>query len=266
MANIMLQYGSTNYRTLKYPSRVTSPSLILEGGGKTWYTPLFAVASGAEGRVGNYYYKCCPLAVQDGGTTYRAAYARRYANSFSRTISGIISHSGASITVIGPYNIWSLDTDLDVTEGGTTDYTFNFDTPFCPGYFNVDEYKGSIDILTYSEFGIQIRVFSQALEVSTSGIPTKWSNSEHVILRVQGNTVASGYDDEEKSVEAADDFSYGHTYGSAPSLEADNGVSVSNNSDNASFHASKTLSGTVSNPANPVTLSQAFNVSFSGAA
>ena len=51
-----------------------------------------------------------------------------------------------------------------------------------------------------------------------------------------------------------------------PGIEADNGVTVSNNSGNASFHASKTLSGTVSNPSSPVTLSQAFNVSFSGAA
>lgn len=265
MANIILQHEGTTYRTLGYTSRVTSPSLILEGGGQTLYTPLFAVNSGDEGRDGNYYYKCCPLAVQNGGTTYRAAYARRYADSFSRTISGIISHSGAAIPVIGPYNIWSLDADLEVTEGGTTDYTFNFDTPFCPGFFNVDEYKGC-DILTYNQFGIQIRVISTLLEVSPSGIPVKWTNSSHVVLRVQGNIVTAGYVAENKSVTASGDFSYGHTYGSAPSLSADNGVSVSNNSGNASFHASKTLSGTVANPSSPVTLSQAFNVSFSGAA
>lgn len=265
MANIILQHEGATYRTLGYTGRVTSPSLILEGGGQTLYTPLFAVASGAEGRDGNYYYKCCPLAVQAGGTTYRAAYARRYADSFSRTISGTIYHDGAAASVIGPYNIWSLDADLDVEEGSTADYTFNFDKPFFPGYFYVDEYKGC-DILTYSEFGIQIRIFSHRLEVSTSGIPEKWANSVHVVLRVQGNTVTAGYVAENKSVTASGDFSYGHTYGSAPSLSADNGVSVSNNSGNASFHASKTLSGTVANPSSPVTLSQAFNVSFSGAA
>lgn len=263
MANIILQHEGATYRTLGYTGRVTSPSLILEGGGQTLYTPLFAVASGAEGRDGNYYYKCCPLAVQAGGTTYRAAYARRYADSFSRTISGTIYHDGAAVSVIGPYNIWSLDTYLAVPEGSTADYTFNFDKPFFPGYFNVDENKGC-DILTYSEFGIQIRVVSHLLEVSPEGIPRKWANSSHVVLRVQGNIVTAGYVAENKSVTASGDFSYGHTYGSAPSLSADNGVSVSNNSGNASFHASKTLSGTVANPSSPVTLSQAFNVSFSG--
>lgn len=69
--------------------------------------------------------------------------------------------------------------------------------------------------------------------------------------------------DETKSVTASGDFSYGHTYGSAPSLWSDNGVSVYNNGDNASFHASKTLTGTVSYNSSK-TLSQAFNVSFSG--
>lgn len=265
MANIMLQYGGTTYRTLGYTGRVTNPSLILSGGGRTLYTPLFAVASGAEGRDGNYYYKCCPLAVKSGGTTYRAAYERRYADSFSRTISGTIHHDGATASVIGPYNVWTLEADLSMPEGSSADYTFNFDKPFFPGYFNVDEYKGC-DILTYNQFGIQIRVISTLLEVSPSGIPVKWTNSSHVVLRVQGNIVTAGYVAENKSVTASGDFSYGHTYGSAPSLSADNGVSVSNNSGNASFHASKTLSGTVANPSSPVTLSQAFNVSFSGAA
>lgn len=265
MANIILQHEGATYRTLGYTGRVTSPSLILEGGGQTLYTPLFAVASGAEGRDGNYYYRCCPLAVQDGGTTYRAAYARRYADSFSRTISGTIYHDGAIVSVIGPYNVWTLDTVLDVPVGSTADYTFNFDKPFFPGYFHVDEYIGA-NILTYSEFGIQIRIYSEPSEVSSSGVPIKWTNSAHVVLRVQGNIVTAGYVAENKSVTASGDFSYGHTYGSAPSLSADNGVSVSNNSGNASFHASKTLSGTVANPSSPVTLSQSFNVSFSGAA
>ena len=265
MATIKYKQNGTTYSCWSSTGRVTTPSLCFKEGSTTKYVPLFAVGNGAEGNSGNYYYKVGSLCARHNGTVYRAAMSRRYADSFSRTISGTISHSGAAIPVIGPYNIWSLDTDLAVKEGSTTDYTFNFDTPFCPGFFNVDEYKGAIDILTYSEFGIQIRVFSQTLEVSTSGIPEKWSNSEHVILRVQGNTVASGYADETKSVTASGDFNYGHTFGSAPSLSADNGVSVSNNSGNASFHASKTLTGTVSYNSSK-TLSQAFNVWFSGEA
>lgn len=297
----MLQYGGTTYRTLGYTGRVTNPSLILEGGGQTLYTPLFAVASGAEGRDGNYYYKCCPLAVQAGGTTYRAAYQRRYADSFTRTISGIISHSNVPVIVGKPSGtiVFSqkFSASFSMDRGGgsadTVDVTVMFDHPYdstnkitftsAPTFeeAHVDAslfyesnpskiYSSNKEILYWGADKCIIRVtvkFDTGDYFNAGGSYSSISGTLYGILYVDvnGSISTETYPDETKSVTASGDFSYGHTYGSAPSLSADNGVSVSNNSGNASFHASKTLTGTVSHN-NSKTLSQAFNVSFSGAA
>ena len=289
MANIILQHEGATYRTLGYTGRVTSPSLILEGDGQTLFTPLFAVASGAEGRDGNYYYKCCPLAVQDGGTTYRAAYARRYADSFSRTISGTISHSNVPVVVGQPSGTVVFSQDFSVSYnvgvgGGwtkTVDVTVMFSRPGVPAFISpptnegthVDKNNSPADIDSSHEevlyWGadkciIRVQIYVKNNSTSTG---SSISGTLNCTLYVDTNGFfgAVTYPDETKSVTASGDFSYGHTYGSAPSLSADNGVSVSNNSGNASFHASKTLTGTVSYNSSK-TLSQAFNVSFSGAA
>lgn len=283
MANIILQHEGATYRTLGYTGRVTSPSLILEGGGQTLYTPLFAVASGAEGRDGNYYYRCCPLAVQDGGTTYRAAYARRYADSFARTISGTISHSNVPVVVGQPSGTVVFEQDFSVkynigAGGGWTDsvdVTVMFSRPGVLPFISPPTYEESHvdgknstiinsarDVLYWDAEGCVIRV-SLYIPNSASGSPISGTLNCELLVDVNGLQGAVTYPDETKSVTASGDFGYGHTYGSAPSLWADNGVSVYNNGDNASFHASKTLTGMVSYNSSK-TLSQAFNVSFSG--
>ena len=286
MANIILQHEGATYRTLGYTGRVTSPSLILEGGGQTLYTPLFAVASGAEGRDGNYYYKCCPLAVQAGGTTYRAAYARRYADSFSRTISGTISHSNVPVVVGQPSGTvvfeQAFSVSYSVGPGGdwtdSVDVTVMFSRPGVPPFIGVPTYEEShIDedpsgtvrpsddrrkVLYWGADKCIIRV-NLYIPNPPSGSSISGTFKGTLIVDVNGLWGVASYPDETKSVTASGDFGYGHTYGSAPSLWADNGVSVSNNSGNASFHASKTLTGTVSYNSS-TTLSQAFNVSFSG--
>ena len=287
MANIILQHEGATYRTLGYTGRVTSPSLILEGDGQTLFTPLFAVASGAEGRVGNYYYRCCPLAVQDGGTTYRAAYARRYADSFSRTISGTISHSNVPVVVGQPSGTVVFSQDFSVSYnvgvgGGwtkTVDVTVMFSRPGVPAFISpptnegthVDKNNSPADIDSYQEevlyWGADKCIIRVQVNVKNNSTSTgsSISGTLNCTLYVDTNGFfgAVTYPDETKSVTASGDFGYGHTYGSAPSLWADNGVSVYNNGDNASFHASKTLTGTVSYNSSK-TLSQAFNVSFSG--
>lgn len=287
MANIILQHEGATYRTLGYTGRVTSPSLILEGDGQTLYTPLFAVASGAEGRDGNYYYRCCPLAVQDGGTTYRAAYARRYADSFARTISGTISHSNVPVVVGQPSGTVVFSQDFSVSYnvgvgGGwtkTVDVTVMFSRPGVPAFISpptnegthVDKNNSPADIDSSHEevlyWGadkciIRVKVYVKN-NSTTTGSSISGTLNCTLYVDTNGFFGAVTYPDETKSVTASGDFGYGHTYGSAPSLSADNGVSVSNNSGNASFHASKTLTGTVSYNSSK-TLSQAFNVSFSG--
>lgn len=288
MANIILQHEGATYRTLGYTGRVTSPSLVLEGDDQTLYTPLFAVASGAEGRDGNYYYKCCPLAVQAGGTTYRAAYQRRYADSFSRTISGTISHSNKTVTIehptgivvfekrfkvgysVGPGGGWtdSIDLTIDFTrdnKGNALPWQFITAPVYLESHVGAagasQSYRTVLD-WTATSCTFRVKVFA---DNSSTGSTASGTLDCVLYVDVAGTYGETTYPDETKSVTASGDFNYGHTYGSAPSLSADNGVSVSNNSGNASFHASKTLSGTVSYGKSK-TLSQAFNVSFTGAA
>lgn len=268
MANIILQHEGTTYRTLGYPSRVTSPSLILEGDGTTLYTPLFAVDSGAEGRDGNYYYKCCPLAVKDGGTTYRAAYARRYASSVSGTISTTISHSGKTgsttqivqrtVTVSAscgfgqPYHLSTGDQTwwYGVTFLSTPSI-YNGNSSYCAVGAGLDHANIS------PTFTWQFLV-SQGMSAAT------WTVSATGPVNVS-QTITT-YPSETISATASGDFAYGVTYPSAPTLSVTDGdVSVSNNSDNASFNVSKTLTGTVEY-GESATLSQAFSVSFNGAA
>lgn len=275
MANIILQHEGATYRTLGYTGRVTNPSLILSGGGQTLYTPLFAVASGAEGRDGNYYYKCCPLAVQAGGTTYRAAYARRYADSFSRTISGTISHSNVPVVVGQPSGTVVFEQDFSVNYNDSIDVTVMFSRPGVLPFIGVPTYEESHvdrqndiiypsnrEILYWGADKCIIRVKVSERDPTTGHINSGTFNGT-LYVDVNGLWGVASYPDETKSVTASGDFGYGHTYGSAPSLWADNGVSVYNNGGNASFHASKTLTGTVSYNSSK-TLSQAFNVSFSG--
>ena len=267
MANIILQHEGATYRTLGYTGRVTSPSLILEGGGQTLFTPLFAVDSGAECRDGNYYYKCCPLAVQSGGTTYRAAYQRRYADSFSRTISTTITHSGATGSTTQTVQ---QSKTVSVTCGygqayhlATGDQTWNYGVTFLS---TPSIYNGNSDYCKVtaglSSANISPTILWQFL-IANNTAGAIWTVSATGTVNVS-QTVTT-YPSETKSATASGNFSYGVTFSSAPSLSADNGVSVSNNSGNASFHASKTLTGTVSYNSSK-TLSQAFNVSFSGAA
>lgn len=277
MANIILQYGGTTYRTLGYTGRVTNPSLILSGGGQTLYTPLFAVASGAEGRVGNYYYRCCPLVVQNGGTTYRAAYARRYADSFSRTISTTISHSGktsSTTTTVnksvtkGPWYITTDNFGFNYMERYVTvNFGVTFSSPpsvsYNTSWFRVDTVTTTSCRLYPSDGALNVYLTSVANGNGAAAIAMLAQISTNVTASGQISQTVTTYPSETKSSTASGDFSYGVTYPSAPSLWSDNGVSVYNNGGNASFHASKTLTGTVAY-GQSATLSQAFNVSFSG--
>ena len=81
MATIKYKQNGTTYSCWSSTSRVTSPSLCFNDGGTTKYVPLFAVGNGAEGQSGDFYFRVGGLCASYGGTTYRAAVARRSASS-----------------------------------------------------------------------------------------------------------------------------------------------------------------------------------------
>jgi hypothetical protein len=220
--------------------------------------------------------------------------SRRYADSFSRTISGTISHSNVPVIVGGfPSGTVVFEQKFSVNYSGIVadytdpiDVTVMFSRPDIPPFISPPTYEEThvdgtpVDGTSLHDCGIQdsrqeilywgadkciirVRVFIKS--PSSAGSPISGTFNGILYVDVNGLFGTVSYPDETKSVTASGDFNYGHTFGSAPSLSADNGVSVSNNSGNASFHASKTLTGTVSYNSSK-TLSQAFNVWFSGEA
>lgn len=279
MATIKYKQNGTTYSCWSSTGRVTTPSLCFKDGSTTKYVPLFAVSNGSEGSSGNYYFKVGGLCAKHNNTTYRAALSRRYASSVSSTISTTITHSGktgSTTTAVdksvskGPYYITGDNFGFNYS---TSYVTVNFGVTFksAPSvsyettWFRVDTITTTSCRLYASAYAIQWYLAMVAQEQGAA--------AQVALAQIRTNVTASGkvnqttttYPSETKSSTASGNFNYGVTYPSAPSLTVNSGgVSASNNSGNASFKASKSLSGTVEYGKSK-TLSQSFKVSFTGA-
>lgn len=283
MATIKYKQSGTTYSCWSSTGRVTTPSLCFKDGSTTKYVPLFAVSNGSEGSSGNYYFKVGGLCAKYNGTTYRAAVSRRYASSVSSTISTTISHSGKTGSTTQ-----TVQQDKSVTKGPwyitTNNFGFNYATSYvtvnfgvtfvsAPSvscettWFRVDTVTTTSCRLYPSAYAIQWYLAMVAQEQGGAAITQLSMIGTHVTAsgKVNVSQTVTTYPSETKSATASGNFNYGVTYPSAPSLTVNSGgVSASNNSGNASFKASKTLSGTVAYNKS-ATLSQSFKVSFTGA-
>jgi hypothetical protein len=273
MSRIKFTYNGTTYSTWNSTSRVTTPSLILNEGGTLRYTPLFAVNNGAEATLDNHwYYRCGALAVTHNNTKYHVAISRRYTNVLSGTISTTITHSGETGTT-------TTTTSKTVTPSGThyfgmqnippgsysvqADVTVNYGVTFLQTPAIYIYYGGTL--VSAGTSSCVIRITSSVVNTGTSPV-YKDAGSVNYLLAVAGNvtTTTTTYPDETKSAVAQDNFNYGVTYPSAPSLTVNSGgISAINNTGNKSFWAKKTLTGTVAYKTS-ATLSQAFKVTFNG--
>lgn len=279
MATIKYKQNGTTYSCWSSTGRVTTPSLCFKDGSTTKYVPLFAVSNGSEGSSGNYYFKVGGLCAKHNGTTYRAALSRRYASSVSSTISTTISHSGAtgstttavdkSVTK-GPYYITGDNFGLNyATSYVTVNFGVTFVSPPSVSYdttwFRVDTVTTTSCRLYPSAYAIQWYLAMVAQEQGFAAQVSLAQTGTNVTASGKVNKTTTTYPSETKSATASGNFNYGVTYPSAPSLTVNSGgVSASNNSGNASFRASKSLSGKVEY-GKSATLSQAFKVSFTGA-
>lgn len=273
MARINFNVNGTTYSTWNHTTKLTTPSLILNDNGTVRYTPLFAVNNGAEATLDNHwYYKCGALAVTHNNTKYHVAISRRYTNVLSGTISTTITHSGKTGTT-------TTTTSKTVTPSGKHDFGTQFIGPGSQTvYANVTVNYGVTFLQTpaiYIHYGgtlVSANTSSCVIRVSATGVNSGTSGSNiHIgittyLLTVTGNvaTTTTTYPDETKSAVAQGNFNYGVTYPSAPSLTVNSGgISATNNTDNKSFLAKKTLSGTVAYNKS-ATLSQAFSVTHKG--
>ncbi len=273
MSRIKFTYNDTTYSTWNSTSRVTTPSLILNDNGTLRYTPLFAVNNGAEATLDNHwYYRCGALAVTHNNTKYHVAISRRYTNVLSGTISTTITHSGKTGTT-------TTTTSKTVTPAGTHNFgyqtigpgsqsvsatvTVNYGVTFLQTPAIYIHYGGTL--VSAGTSSCVIRVYSSVVNSGTS--PSYMdAGSVNYLLTVAGNvsTTTTTYPDETLSAVAQGNFNYGVTYPSAPNLWTDgSGIAVYNNNGNASYHVSKTLSGTVAF-GKSATLSHNFAVGFNG--
>ena len=266
MATIKYNQNGTTYSCWSSINRVTSPSLCFNDGGTTKYVPLFAVGNGSEGQSGDFYFRVGGLCASYGGTTYRAAEARRYASSVSSSISTTITHSGetgsTTQTVQQARTVsvaCGFNTSYPLIASQTWWYGLTFNSK--PSISNGNSSLCSVSAYT-NHADISPTALWLALIANGAALNT-WTVSATGYINVS-QTVTT-YPSETKSATASGDFNYGVTYPSAPSLTVNSGgVSASNNSGNASFRASKSLSGTVAY-GESATLSQSFKVSFTGA-
>ena len=279
MATIKYKQSGTTYSCWSSTGRVTTPSLCFKEGSTTKYVPLFAKSNGAEGNSGNYYFKVGGLCARHNGTVYRAAISRRYASSVSSTISTTISHSGrtgSTTTAVdksvtkGPWSITVNNFGLNY-QGSYVTVNFGVTFNSAPSvscdttWFRVDTVTTTSCRLYPSAYAIQWYIAMTAMGQGGAAITQLSMTSTNVTASGKVNQTTTTYPSETKSATASGNFNYGVTYPSAPSLTVNSGgVSASNNSGNASFRASKSLSGTVAYNKS-ATLSQSFKVSFTGA-
>lgn len=257
MATVKYNKDGTTYSCWSSTSRVTTPSLCFKEGSTTKYVPLLAISAGEEEQVGNYYFKVGSLCARHNGIIYRAVMSGTYTSSVSDTISTTITHSGKTGTST-TYQSKTV-TASGSSGGGAAGYRtarVAFGVTFAsPPKVTLKSSGGYVTNITTTYCDVKSK-YSQSP-----------GSSFHATIEATGQvaTTTTTYPSETKSATAEGDFNYGVTYSSAPSLTVNSGgVTVTNNSDNASFHASKSLSGTVAY-GKSATLSQAFTVSFTGA-
>lgn len=273
MVRIKFNVNGTTYSTWNHTTKLTTPSLILNDNGTLRYTPLFAVNNGAEATLDNHwYYRCGALAVTHNNTKYHVAISRRYTNVLSGTISTTITHSGKTGTtttttskVVTPAGIYDfgIQTIPPGNHGVQSDVTINYGVTFLQTPAIYINYGGTL--VSAGTSSCIIRMTSTVVNTGTSPA-YMYAGSLTYSLTVAGNvaTTTTTYPDETKSAVAQGNFNYGVTYPSAPSLTVNSGgISATNNTDNQSFLAQKTLTGTVAYNQS-ATLSQAFEVTFNG--
>lgn len=259
MATVKYNKDGTTYSCWSSTSRVTTPSLCFKEGSTTKYVPLLAISAGEEEQVGDYYFKVGNLCARHNGIIYRAVMSGTYTSSISDTISTTITHSGKTGTS------YTYQTKT-ITKSGA-DNTVPY------GYRSTTIYFG----VTFASPPTVKRISGNSAnisEITTTSCRVRSTEQYstgmgfYVTIEATGKVITgttTTYPSETKSATASGDFNYGVTYSSAPSLTVNSGgVTATNNSGNASFKASKSLSGTVAY-GKSATLSQAFKVSFTGA-
>ena len=275
-----INYNGTNYSLWSSSSKITTPSLIIDGSN---YVPL------APGNIndwidiqGNgFQYQLSPLLV-DGSK--RAAYARRFVKNIYGTLSGNITGT-ATTTGNVPHSVSAArNVSGSITFGGTPGAShtesigggvWNFGTSFSSPpnvtYVRTSGDVGSISIsnvtntsAAWSASGT-VRVSSNEAGNGAYGgaVEKIKSYNDTIYLTATGNITATVGTSESKSITVSNTDSYGVTYPSTPSILNLSGASIQSQG-TSSTTVSAVLTGTV-NYGQTSTLTRAYSYTVLGA-
>ena len=261
-----INYNGTNYSLWSSSSKITTPSLIIDGSN---YVPL------ASGNIGDwkdiqgngFQYQLSPLLV-DGSK--RAAYARRFVKNISGTLSGNItgtatttsttSHTVTSTKYISKSGTGTKGTTVTAVHDNWY-YGVTFNAP-APVYVSVSGI-GTLGAYNwqYAEYSVTTTVpgYVQTNQSSEGS----WSVSGDVYLSATGTISTTVGTSESKSITVSKTDSYGVTYPSTPSILNLSGASIQSQG-TSSTTVSAVLTGTV-NYGQTLTLTRAYSYTVLGA-
>ena len=274
-----INYNGTNYSLWSSSSKITTPSLIIDG---SKYVPL------ASGNIGDwkdiqgngFQYQLSPLLV-DGSK--RAAYARRFVKNISGTLSGNITGTATTTSTV-PHSVSVTKSVLGSVHvagtpgtsntenigGGVWDFGTSFSSPPNVTYTKIYGSTGSISISNVTNTSAEWSAVGTATieandcDSDRGGSGTKTVGySGTILLTASGYITTTVGTSESKSITVSKTDSYGVTYPNKPSILNLSGASIQSQG-TSSTTVSAVLAGTV-NYGQTLTLTRAYGYTVLGA-
>ena len=260
-----INYNGTNYSLWSSSSKITTPSLIIDGSN---YVPLASgnINDWVDIQGNGFQYQLSPLLV-DGSK--RAPYARRFVKNISGTLSGNItgtatttsttSHTVTSTKYISKSGTGREGYLVTVVQDNWY-YGVTFTAP-APVYVSVSGIGilGAYSNWECAEYIVRTQVPSDGRPETTEG---SWSVSGNVYFSATGSITTTVGTSESKSITVSNTDSYGVTYPSTPSILNLSGASIQQQG-TSSATVGATLSGTV-NYGQTLTLTRAYSYTVLG--
>ena len=260
-----INYNGTNYSLWSSSSKITTPSLIIDGSN---YVPLASgnINDWVDIQGNGFQYQLSPLLV-DGSK--RAPYARRFVKNISGTLSGNItgtatttsttSHTVTSTKYISKSGTGTKGTGVTaVLDNWYYGVTFNAPAPVYVSVSGIGTLRAYN--WTYAEYEVTTTVpgYVQTNQSSEGS----WSVNGNVNFSATGSITTTVGTSESKTITVSNTDSYGVTYPSTPSILNLSGASIQQQG-TSSATVGATLSGTVNN-GQTLTLTRAYSYTVLG--
>lgn len=139
MATIKINYGGTTYSMVKTSSKITTPSVAVDGG----YIPCFKGDRFAEVKSGDRIYTLSPIMVNG----YRLACGSRSAYTTDAYVTASCKIAGGKANGVFVYAVsinWSFSNSSGATVTVSNTNMYGNNSPFAPQDTNFGEFGGPI--------------------------------------------------------------------------------------------------------------------------